>query len=177
MTATVIWDTRLKPGAEAEGLRLTRRIWSDMRAFEGYLSHEIFIDQDAPGHLIVLGRWRSREDADRVPPAGPLDHRGGPAGRLTRAALPRTPAPLASTPPPAHSSEGVVRPRSPCWEDPMQIALTDREVEILHGLLSDYLPYLKREVARTEQHELRHLLVERQELVERMLAQVMPVTS
>jgi quinol monooxygenase YgiN len=66
MTATVIWDTRLKPGAEAEGLRLTRRIWSDMRAFEGYLSHEIFIDQDAPGHLIVLGRWRSREDADRV---------------------------------------------------------------------------------------------------------------
>jgi quinol monooxygenase YgiN len=66
MTATVIWDTRLKSGAEAEGLRLTRRIWSDMRAFEGYLSHEIFIDQDAPGHLIVLGRWRSREDADRV---------------------------------------------------------------------------------------------------------------
>ena len=49
MTATVIWDTRLKPGAEAEGLRLTRRIWSDMRAFEGYLSHEIFIDQDAQG--------------------------------------------------------------------------------------------------------------------------------
>jgi hypothetical protein len=59
----------------------------------------------------------------------------------------------------------------------MQITLTHREVEILHGLLSDYLPELKREVARTEQHELRHLLVERQELVERMLAQVMPVTS
>jgi len=59
----------------------------------------------------------------------------------------------------------------------MQITLTNREVEILHGLLSDYLPDLKREVARTDQHELRHLLVERQELVERMLAQVIPVTS
>src|SRR5262245_16879972 len=66
MTVAVIWDTWLKPGAEAEGLRLTRQIWSDMRAFEGYVSHEIFIDQDAPVHIIVLGHWRSREDADRV---------------------------------------------------------------------------------------------------------------
>jgi len=66
LTVIVIWDTLLKPGAEAEGLRLTRQVWSDMRAFEGYLSHEIFIDQDAPGHILVLGRWRSREDADRV---------------------------------------------------------------------------------------------------------------
>jgi hypothetical protein len=28
---TVIWDTWLKPGAESEGLRLTRRVWADMR--------------------------------------------------------------------------------------------------------------------------------------------------
>lgn len=66
MTVTVIWDTVLKPGAEADGLRLTRQVWSDMRAFEGYQSHEIFIDQDAPGHIIALAHWRSREDADRV---------------------------------------------------------------------------------------------------------------
>ncbi len=59
----------------------------------------------------------------------------------------------------------------------MQLTLTTREVEILHGLLQDYLPDLKREVARTDQHELRHLFVERQELVERMLAQMAPVTS
>jgi hypothetical protein len=59
----------------------------------------------------------------------------------------------------------------------MYFTLTDREVEILRGLLQDYLPELKREVARTEQHELRHLFVERQELVERLLAQVMPVKS
>lgn len=51
----------------------------------------------------------------------------------------------------------------------MDIKLTDREVEILRGLLDDYLPDLRREVARTEQHDLRHLFVERQELVERLL--------
>jgi len=59
----------------------------------------------------------------------------------------------------------------------MQLTLTNREVDILSGLLQDYLPDLKREVARTEQHELRHLLVERQELGERLLAQLAPSPS
>jgi quinol monooxygenase YgiN len=62
----VIWDTWLKVGSEEEGLRLTRQIWSDMQGFEGYLSHQMFIDHDAPGHIIVVGRWRSRTDADSV---------------------------------------------------------------------------------------------------------------
>lgn len=65
-TVTIVWDTRLKPGAEAEGLRLTRQVWSDMRSFEGYVSHQIFIDQEAPGHIIALAQWRSRADADAV---------------------------------------------------------------------------------------------------------------
>ena len=30
------------------------------------MSHELFVDQDAPGHIIALGQCRSREDADRV---------------------------------------------------------------------------------------------------------------
>ncbi len=63
---TVVWDTWLKPGAEAEGLRRTRQVWSDMRSFDGYLSHQIFIDQDAPGHIITLAKWRSRADAESV---------------------------------------------------------------------------------------------------------------
>jgi len=29
---TVVWDTWLKPGSEEEGLRLTRKVWSDMRS-------------------------------------------------------------------------------------------------------------------------------------------------
>jgi quinol monooxygenase YgiN len=63
---TVVWDTWLKPGAEAEGLRLTRQVWSDMGSFEGYLSHLILVDQDAPGHIIAFAKWRSRADADGV---------------------------------------------------------------------------------------------------------------
>lgn len=66
MAVTVVWDTWLKPGAEEEGLRLTRKVWSDMHAFEGYVSHELLLDQDAHGHIIALGRWRSRADADRI---------------------------------------------------------------------------------------------------------------
>jgi hypothetical protein len=54
----------------------------------------------------------------------------------------------------------------------MQLNLTEHEVALLHGLLRDYLPALQREVARTEAHELRHMLVERQELVERLLEEL-----
>ena len=63
---TVIWDTWLKPGAEEEGLRLTRKVWGDMRSFEGYISHEIYLDQDAPGHIIALAVWQTRAHADSV---------------------------------------------------------------------------------------------------------------
>jgi hypothetical protein len=54
----------------------------------------------------------------------------------------------------------------------MQLLLSDDETIILRDLLDDYLPALRREVARTEQHELRHLMVQRQDLVERLLEQL-----
>ena len=54
----------------------------------------------------------------------------------------------------------------------MQLILSDQDTALLHGLLADYLPALRREVARTEQHELRHLMEQRQDLVERVLAQL-----
>lgn len=63
---TVVWDTWLKSGTEEEGLRLTHQVWSDMRSFDGYISHQVLIDQDAPGHIIALGKWESRADADAV---------------------------------------------------------------------------------------------------------------
>jgi quinol monooxygenase YgiN len=63
---TVVWDTWLKPGTETERLRLTRQIWSDMRSFDGYLSHQILVDEDALGHVIAIATWRSRADADAV---------------------------------------------------------------------------------------------------------------
>jgi hypothetical protein len=54
----------------------------------------------------------------------------------------------------------------------MQLILSDDDTARLRDLLADYLPALKREVARTEQHELRHIMVQRQELVERVLEQI-----
>jgi len=65
---TVIWDTWLKPGSEEEGLRLTQQVWSDMRSFDGYVSHQVFVDEDAPGHIIQSGTWRGRGVASALPP-------------------------------------------------------------------------------------------------------------
>ena len=43
----------------------------------------------------------------------------------------------------------------------MQLVLTDQEAVVLRGLFEAYLPELRREVARTEDHGLRHELVRR----------------
>jgi hypothetical protein len=54
----------------------------------------------------------------------------------------------------------------------MQVTLTERETELLHDFLADTLPTLRWETARTEQHEMRHALLELQDLVERLLNQL-----
>jgi len=54
----------------------------------------------------------------------------------------------------------------------MPLVLSDEDAAMLRELLTDYLPSLRREVARTEQHDLRHFMVQRQELVERLLEQL-----
>jgi hypothetical protein len=59
----------------------------------------------------------------------------------------------------------------------MQLVLSDAETVLLRDLLADYLPALRREVARTEQHDLRHLMVQRQDLVERILEQLRETIS
>ena len=51
----------------------------------------------------------------------------------------------------------------------MMLDLTQQDARMLRELLQNYLPDLKREVARTEVKTLRHELVQRQELCERML--------
>lgn len=63
---TIIWDTWLNSGTEQKGLRLTRHVWSDMQAFDGYISHQLFIDQDDPKHIIALSNWQGLADADAV---------------------------------------------------------------------------------------------------------------
>jgi hypothetical protein len=51
----------------------------------------------------------------------------------------------------------------------MDLTLSDDEVVTLRGLLQDDLPELKFEVARTELKDFRHILVQRQNLCERLL--------
>jgi hypothetical protein len=51
----------------------------------------------------------------------------------------------------------------------MNLTLSDDDVRTLHGLLHDYLPGLKFETARSKAREIRHVLVERQALCERLL--------
>jgi hypothetical protein len=51
----------------------------------------------------------------------------------------------------------------------MQLNLSDHDASTLRDLLADYLPELRMEVARTERREYRHRLVDRQDLVERLL--------
>lgn len=63
---TLVWDTWLKPGAEDEGLRLTRQVFIDLRDCDGYVSHQIFIDQAAPRHIITFARWRGQVDVETV---------------------------------------------------------------------------------------------------------------
>ena len=54
----------------------------------------------------------------------------------------------------------------------MDLNLTDHETELLRKLLQDYLPTLRWEVARTDDHDMRHELAERQDVVERLVKQL-----
>lgn len=51
----------------------------------------------------------------------------------------------------------------------MQLNLTNEEAHVLRSMLHDYLPSLRLEAARTDAREMRHELVMRQEVCERVL--------
>jgi hypothetical protein len=54
----------------------------------------------------------------------------------------------------------------------MHVDLTTEEAAGLKELLADCIPDLKREIARTENHQFRHELVQREELCERLIARL-----
>jgi hypothetical protein len=57
-------------------------------------------------------------------------------------------------------------------EDVMELLLSDDDARMLRGVLSEHLQDMRREVAGTEAKDYRHELVLRQEVVERVLAQL-----
>jgi hypothetical protein len=59
----------------------------------------------------------------------------------------------------------------------MNLQLNDDEVQILRGMLHDYLPGLKFEVVRTDAPEMRHALARRQTLCERLLEELSAIPS
>ena len=54
----------------------------------------------------------------------------------------------------------------------MELILTDEDARTLRDVLSEHLHELRLEVARTEAKDFRHIILARQELVERLLAQL-----
>ncbi|MGH9884776.1 MAG: hypothetical protein ACREBE_04570 [bacterium] len=59
----------------------------------------------------------------------------------------------------------------------MMLDLTTDDARMLRELLENYLPDLRREVARTEVRTLRHELVLRQDLAERLLERLESVPA
>ena len=64
MSIYSIWESRFPPEGAEQGRAVTEAIWRDMPGFEGYLGHELLVDADDPGHLLVVSRWASRAHAD-----------------------------------------------------------------------------------------------------------------
>lgn len=61
-----VWESRFPTGAIEEGRALTEAIWRDMTEFGGYLTHELIVDADDLGHLLVVSQWTTRQRADEV---------------------------------------------------------------------------------------------------------------
>lgn len=59
----------------------------------------------------------------------------------------------------------------------MNLQLNNDEVQVLREMLHDYLPGLRFEVARTHAPEIRHALVLRQSLCERLFDELGPTSS
>ncbi len=64
MPIYAIWESRFPEPKATEGRAASEAIWRDMTSFAGYLSHELLVDVDDPGHLVVVSQWASREHAD-----------------------------------------------------------------------------------------------------------------
>ena len=61
MTLTVLLDIHLKAGSLTSAPSMLRDILAGTREFDGCLSVEVLVDNEDPGHLILVERWASVE--------------------------------------------------------------------------------------------------------------------
>ena len=66
MPVCVVWESHFSAEHADAGLEVTEAIWLDMRAFAGYLEHELIRDVTDAGHLIVVSHWATRSAADNA---------------------------------------------------------------------------------------------------------------
>lgn len=62
MTVLVTVDLSIKPDRVAEILELLTGALPDTRAYAGCEVVDTFVDQDDPGHILLVGRWAERTD-------------------------------------------------------------------------------------------------------------------
>lgn len=63
---TVVWQAWLKEGKEVEGISFAQSHWSELRQFDSYISHRLLIDEDAPAHILIISKWKSRQAVDEI---------------------------------------------------------------------------------------------------------------
>src|SRR5919109_2015923 len=66
MSVMVLWEAKFGQNRAEKGQDAIKRIWDDMTKYAGYLDHEMIVDIDDPGHVLIVSHWTSREAADRV---------------------------------------------------------------------------------------------------------------
>lgn len=66
MSVETIFEFRFSPETREEGLRVSEAIGGDMPPLDGYLDHEVVRDFEDPGHLLIVTRWASQDQANAV---------------------------------------------------------------------------------------------------------------
>ena len=66
MSVKSIFEFHFPAASREEGFGLAKAIGNDMPPYEGYLDHEVIRDVKNLGHLQIVTRWGSREQADAV---------------------------------------------------------------------------------------------------------------
>ncbi len=66
MSVKSIFEFKFPAETRGEGLGLAKAIGNDMPVLAGYLDHEVIQDFTDAGHLMVVTRWGTRQQAEAV---------------------------------------------------------------------------------------------------------------